>query len=102
IRENRVFADPQLEHLLQQRHAFAYRTRAGKGPEVSMWLLQLSTVKAKLRIFFRGDADIGIALVIPEHHVVARLMRLDQVVLEQERFARGTRDRGLDPGNLRD
>ena len=59
-------------------------------------------MKAQLRKRFAGDADIRIALVVAKQDVVARLVRLDQVVLEQQRLALRARDRRLDARDLRD
>jgi hypothetical protein len=46
--------------------------------------------------------NVGEALVIAQHHVEARLVRLDEVVLEQQRLGLGVRDRDFDGGDLRD
>ena len=59
-------------------------------------------MEAQLRELLAGQADVRIALVVAEQDVVARLERLDQVVLEQQRLAFGARDRGLDARDLRD
>jgi hypothetical protein len=48
-----------------------------------------------------GDEDVAVALVVAEDDVVARLQRLDEVVLEQQRLGLGARDRGFGPGDLR-
>jgi hypothetical protein len=53
-----------------------------------MRLVELAAVEAQLRERFAGQADERIALVVAENDVVARLVRLDQIVLEQQRFAR--------------
>jgi hypothetical protein len=102
IGEHAVLAGAKLEHLLQNAHAFAHRARAGKGPEVTMRLVELAAVEAELRERFAGQANERIALVVAENDVVARLVRLDQIVLEQQRFAFGTRDRHFDARDLGD
>jgi hypothetical protein len=50
----------------------------------------------------RRDLQVGVALVVAEQDVVARLERLDQVVLEQQRLGLGTHHGGLHAHDLRD
>ena len=45
--------------------------------------------------------DVGIALVIPQQHVEARLVLLDEVVLEHQRLGFGVGDRDFDPRHRR-
>ena len=97
-----VVAGTQLEHLLQERDAFAHRSGARERTEVAMLAIQPAAVEAQLRIRVAGQADVGVALVVAVEDVVARLVRLDQVVLEQQRLAFRARHRGLDAGDLRD
>ena len=59
-------------------------------------------MEAELREFVAAEAEVRVALVVAEEHVVARLMRLDQIVLEQQRFALGAGDGGFHPRHLRD
>ena len=47
-----------------------------------------------------GDDDPGVGLVIPQQHVVAGLVLLDEVVLEDQRLGLGVGDRYLHIGNL--
>ena len=58
-------------------------------------------MEAQLRKRFPGQADIRIALVVAKEDVVARLVRLDEIVLEQQRLALGARGGDLDSRNLR-
>ena len=95
-------AGAQLKHLLQHADALAHRARTGKRPEVRVRFLQLTAMEAQLREAFAGQAQVRIALVIAEDDVVARLVRLDQVVLQQQRLGFRTRHRRLDPRHLRD
>ena len=44
-----------------------------------------------------GDLQVRVALVVAEQDVVARVQRLDQVVLEQQRFGFGAHHRRLHP-----
>ena len=64
-----------------------------------MLAIQPAAVEPQLRIRVAGQADVGVALVVAVEDVVARLVRLDQVVLEQQRLAFRAR-RGLDAGDL--
>ena len=59
-------------------------------------------MEAQLRIGVAAEADVRVALVVAVEDVVARLLRLDQVVLEQQRLALGARHRRLDARDLRD
>ncbi len=102
VGEHRVLAGAQLEHLLQQRHSLAHRARARERAEVPVLAIELAAMEGELRKRFAGQADVRVALVVAEQDVVARLVRLDQVVLEQQRLAFGARDRRLDPRDLRE
>ncbi len=46
IGENAVLAGAQLEYLLQQGHAFAYRARAREWPKIAVRLVELAAMKA--------------------------------------------------------
>ena len=59
-------------------------------------------MEAQLRIRVARHADVRIALVVAKQDVVARLERLDEVVLEQQRLALGAHGRRLDARDLRD
>jgi hypothetical protein len=48
------------------------------------------------------EPDIGEALVVLEEHVEARLVRLDERVLEHQGLGLGARDRHLDVAHLAD
>jgi hypothetical protein len=50
----------------------------------------------------RRDLQVGVALVVAKQDVVARLERLDQVVLEQQRLGLGAHHGGLHARDLRD
>ena len=101
VGEHAVLARAKLKDFLQQRHALAHRARAGERPEIAMRLVELSPVKAQLREGLAREAHIRIALVVAEHNVVTGLVRLDQIVLEQQRFTFGTRYGRLDIGDVR-
>ena len=86
VGEYRVVASAQHEHLLQQGDAFTHRARAGERPEVAVAAVERAAVEAQLRKLLAGQADVRIALVVAEQDVVARLVRLDEVVLKQQRL----------------
>ena len=102
VGEHRGLAGAQLEDLLQQRHALAHGAGTGERAEVAVAAVEPAAMEAQLRKGFAGEADVGIALVVAEQDVVARLVCLDQVVLEQQRLAFGPGDGGLHAGDLRD
>ena len=101
VDEHAGLAGAQLEHLLQQGDALAHGACARKRPEVRMRLVQLAAMEAQLREAFAGEAKVGVALVVAEDDVVARLVRLDEIVLEQQRFAFRAGHRRIDPRDLR-
>ena len=95
VGEHRVLARAQHEDLLQRRDAVADRARAGERSEVPVAAIERAAMEAQLRKRIARDADVRIALVVAEQDVVARLVRLDEIVLEQQRLAFGVRDGGL-------
>jgi hypothetical protein len=64
--------------------------------------VELAPMESQLRKLLARDADVRVALVVAEQDVVARLERLDQVVLEQQRLAFRTRHGRLDTRDLAD
>ena len=75
VREHRVLAGAQLEHLLQERHALAHGACARERPEVAVLLVEPAAMEPQLRERIAGEAHVGIALVVAEQDVVARLVR---------------------------
>src|SRR6185312_48497 len=67
-----------------------------------MLAIERAAVEAQLRIRIARQADVRIALVVAIEDVVARLQRLDQVVLEEQRLALGTHRGRLDASDLAD
>src|ERR1044072_5731264 len=68
----------------------------------AMRLLELSAMEAQLRKLLAAQTDVRVALVFAKDDVVARLMRLDEIVFEKQRFAFVARDRRLDSRDLPD
>ena len=94
--EDRVLASAQHEDLLQDLDALLDRPGIGKRPEVFVPLVDRAAVVRHARVAMRGDLQVGIGLVVAKDDVVARRLRLDEVVLEQQRFSLGPGGRGLD------
>ena len=84
ILEERVLAVAQLEELLQLQQRFARRTCARVRAEQAAGAHAWSPVEREPREGGLGrDVDVRKALVITQHHVEARLVLLDEVVLEE-------------------
>ena len=102
VAEIAVLALAHLEQLLHQIEAFAHRMGAGIRPEIATRQVFRAAVEGQPRIVLAaGEVDVGIALVVAQQDVVARLERLDQLRFQQQRFTLGTRHRDLDAGDLR-
>jgi hypothetical protein len=92
VPEDRVAARAEREHLPNGVERVAYRRRAGEWAEIAAPVLDDAPrdEDARPRVL-QGHLDADVALVVLQPDVVARLVLLDQVVLEDERFlvARG-------------
>ena len=95
VLEDRVLAGAQQEDLLQDLHRLLHRPCAGKRTEVLVLLVDCAAVIGHARIVAAGQLQVGIGLVVPEQNVEARLLRLDQVVLEQQGLGLAAHDGGL-------
>ncbi len=113
IVEHRVLTGAQAEHLLQQQDGFLHPPGIGKRPEVVVALFRRAPVVRHTRKHLRarhpragcaaaGDLEVGVTLVIPEQDVVLRVLRLDEVVFQQQRLGLGAHHRGLHPHDLAD
>jgi len=120
--EYRVFARTQTEYLLQQLDGFLDRPGIGVRAEVLVLLFYRATVvrhagkvlgprlriRCGRRLFKSGrpgvgtQAQVGVALVIPEENVETRLLRLDEVVFEQQGFCLGAHHCGFHAHDLAD
>jgi len=91
----RALADTeQALHLLERR---AHRRRAGIRSEAAPILASHAAVEVHPRIGMRiVQEDVGIALVVAQQHVVARPVRLDEIVLQQQRLGLGACHADLD------
>ena len=115
VGKHRILAGAQAEYFLHQLDGFLHRPGVRVGAEIAVLAVRGATVVGHARIFARlrrvvcarrgGDSrelEIGVALVVAEQDVVARLERLDQVVFEDERFCLGAYHRHFQPGDLAD
>ena len=95
VREHRVLAGAQVEHLLDQLDRVLHRPGGRERAEVAMLLVDRAAVVGDAWEAMRLDLEIRIALVVDEADVEARRERLDQVVLEEERLGLGAHHRRL-------
>ncbi len=96
VREHRVLAGAQPEHLLQRLDRLAHRPRVRIRSEVAVAPVDGTPVVDDARELVAGELQVRVRLVVAKQDVVARRRRLDQVVLEQQRLGLGARHRGLD------
>jgi hypothetical protein len=100
--EEGVAAGTQQEQLLQRAQGFAHCGGRGERADVAVVAGLGAAVVADARKLVRGEADVGIALVVPVDDVVPRLLLLDQRRFQQQRLILGVGDRHLDAADLRD
>ena len=104
--KDRVFAVTQAKNFLKQQHGFFDRPGAGIGAEVMVLFLGGAAVVSHAGKSRGGgcswrrpglrlagwclrccEFEIGVAFVVPEQNVKARVERLDQVVFKQQGFS---------------
>jgi hypothetical protein len=110
LAEHRVLAGAQPKHLLQQLDALLDRPGAGVGAEVAVLFVHRTPVVGHARVHLAwrasapvasaGDLQVGVALVVAKQDVELGLLRLDEVVFEQQRLGLGAHHRGLQPHDL--
>ena len=82
-----VGAGAQKKGALQRVHRAEHRAGAGEGAEiVALERAGAAVLDESRRRMGGADQDIGKALVVAQHHVVARLQLLDEIGLEQQRL----------------
>ena len=87
-----VGAGAQQEGALQRVDGAADRASRGERSEIIAFAIPRAAMLQDLRHrVVAGDEDEGKRLVVPQHHVEARLQPLDQVRLEQQRLDLGRR-----------
>jgi hypothetical protein len=101
IAEHAVLAAAQAEQLVHQVERLAHRPRARIRPEQPTRLHARAAMEREPRPCLVGQQDVRKALVVAQQHVVARPVRLDQLVLQQQRLGFGAGDRDLDARHLR-
>ena len=93
----------QAENLLQIVQRLAYRTGVRIGAKEAPGQIPTAAIHRQTReVVTTRQPKIRKALVVAQHHVVLRVQRLDQIVLEQQRLGLGARHRHLHRGDLRD
>ena len=101
VLEEAVIALPQAEQLLQNVEALPHRTGGGIGAEVAGLFAAGAAVETQARkVLCGGQLDVGIGLVVPQHHVVGRALPLDEALLQQQRLGFAVRDRNGDVRHL--
>jgi hypothetical protein len=112
VGKHRVLAGAQAEHLLQQLDGFLHRPAVRVRPEVAVPLVDAAPVVGHARKALQrrlalpvlgshaGDLEEGVALVVAEQDVVPGVLRLDEVVLQQQRLGLGAHHRGLQAHDL--
>ena len=91
-----VGAAPQQEVLLDDFQGLAHGHRGSVGAEVAAAVLDDAAGGEDARPVAPGHLDAQVALVVLEADVVARLVLLDEVVLEDQRFLLVAGHQGLD------
>ena len=82
-----VGAGAQQERALQRVEGAEHGARAGEGAEiVAGRVARAAVLDEPGRRMAGADQDIGKALVVAQHHVVARPQLLDEIGLEQQRL----------------
>ena len=92
VAEHAVLAVADAEQLLHQVQRLAHGGDAGVRAEVAPRHGARAAVERDARPFLASEQHIRIALVVAQQHVVARRQRLDQLVLQQQRFGLGAGD----------
>ena len=100
VLEVAVLALAQLKELVQLIQRLAHGARVRIGAEQLAFRRARPAVERQAReTMLRLEQDVRIALVVAQHHVEARPVLLDEVVLEHQRFDFGARDRDFDAGD---
>ena len=97
VGKHRVFTGSQPEHFLQDLDAFLDRPGARIGTEELAAPVGDTSVVGNPGKPMRAELEHRIGLVVAKQNVVARLLGLDEIVFEQQRFGFRTGDRGLYP-----
>ena len=90
-------AGAKQEDLLEQVERAPHLLGVGVGAEVgAVAAVALAREVDARELLVEGDRDVGVGLVVAQADVEARLVLLDEVLLEQQRLRLGGGDRGLD------
>ncbi len=97
------FAGGQWKDLPDDLQCIAQRTGRRVGSIVERpVLLHAPDNREARKIFFDGQAQIGILLVVAQDDIESRAVTLDQVAFEDQGFENGPGDDGFEIGDLVD
>ncbi len=86
---------------MQQRERFPHRVAVRERAEILAFGVFRATMDRQPGMRIAAQEDIRIRFVIAQQHVIARLVELDVVVLQQQRFGLGVSHRHVDILDLR-
>ena len=103
IPEKAILALSDQKQLLQQIERLAHRAGIGERSEVTPLAGTRAAMETQAwELMIKVSVDIGIALVVTQHHVVTRSQFLDEIAFKDQRFSLVGGDRDLDPRDMDD
>ena len=98
-----LLAGADAEDLVDERRGLAAQAGGDVGPAVGVAVLRRAPHDVEPRVLLgQGELQVGMVLVVAEQDVVARLVPLDEVVLEGEGLHLGVGDDQVEVGDLGD
>jgi hypothetical protein len=94
-----IFAGAQQKHFLQQLDGFFHRPCIGIGAEITVLAVNTAPVINHARCMVRGDLQIRVAFVIAKQNIKARMLRFNEIVLQQQGFGFAAHHGGFHPRN---
>ena len=95
-------AGGQAEGRADRVHGGAGLAARPEGAEVARAVVRRFVGEREARVLPRRKADEGVALIVLEQNVVARLVLLDEGVFEDQRLELARNEDGVEPVDLRD
>jgi hypothetical protein len=77
------------KHFLQQRQRFTNRVAIGERAEIFAFRVFRAPMHRQARMNIAAEKNVGVRFVVAQQNVVARLIKLDVIVLKQQRFGFG-------------
>ena len=71
---------------MHQRQRFTYRIAVREGAEIFAFRMFSAAMVGQARMSIAAEKDKRIGFIIAHQHVIARLIELDVIMLEQQRF----------------